>query len=62
MKKDFRINKNIKKEIAYKSMDFVNTGDLLLLAEVYVLAESILLDNGFPIKKYKQWLDRESVS
>lgn len=62
MEKEFIINKDIKKNIAYKSMDFVNTDDLLLLAEAYIQAESILLENGFPINEYKKWLDRESVS
>lgn len=62
MKKDFRINREIKKNIAYKSMNFINTDDLLLLAEVYILAEDILRDNGFPIKKYKRFLKRGTMS
>ena len=61
MKKDFKINEKIKKNIAYKSMDFLNTNDLLLLAEVYILAEDILRDNGFPIKKYKKFLNRKTM-
>jgi len=60
--KEFLINKDIKKNIAYKSVDFLNTDDLLLLAEAYVQAENILRENDFPIEDYKIWLDKESAS
>lgn len=55
---NYKKYEKLKKEIAFKSVDFNNLNDLFLLADVYLASKKILSNNKFPIGKYKKWKNK----
>lgn len=51
----------IKKQIMFKSVDFYNTDDLILLANAYLKAEEILKQQEFPIEKFRKYMGSKMV-
>lgn len=47
-----------KKQIMFKSVDFYNTDDLILLANAYLKAEEVLKQQDFPIKEYRKYSNK----
>lgn len=48
--------REFKKQIMFKSVDFYNTDDLILLANAYLKAEEILKHEQFPIKEFRKYI------
>lgn len=54
---EYEIQKNkIKKDWD----SFVLTDDLILLAELYLSIQQLLHNQGFPIRKYKEWKKKQN--